>query len=166
VLGFQGLTVDDPDRHALEVIAQLLAGQGGRLFLELRDKRSLAYSVNAVNIEGVAPGFFSVYIATAPDKVDEARAGILEELERLLEGPPPADELERARRYLTGNFVIDQQRSASHAAHIALDALYGLGPDAEQHYVETVSAITAEDVQRVARQVLRLDAYTLSIVQP
>lgn len=166
VLGFRGLTVDDPDRHALEVIAQLLAGQGGRLFLELRDKRSLAYSVNAVNIEGLAPGFFSVYIATAPDKVDEARTGILDELSKLLDGPPPADELERARRYLTGNFVIDQQRCASHAAHIALDSLYGLGPDAEQRYVEAVSAVTAEDVQRVARQVLRLDAYTLSIVEP
>ncbi len=166
VLGFQGLSVSDPDRFALEVIAQLLAGQGGRLFLELRDKRSLAYSVNALNIEGLAPGFFSVYIATAPEKVEEARSGILEELGKLLEAPIPAPELDRAIRYLCGNFAIDQQRASTRAAHIALDALYGLGPDAEQHYVESISSVTAEDVRRVATQVLRLDAYTLSVVEP
>src|SRR5262249_52062630 len=56
VVGFRGLTVHDPDRFALEVIVQLLAGQGGRLFLELRDKKSLAYAVNAMNVEGLAPG--------------------------------------------------------------------------------------------------------------
>ena len=67
VIGFRGLRVSDPDRVALELVTQLLSGQGGRLFLELRDRRSLAYSVAATNIEGVAPGTFTVYIATAPE---------------------------------------------------------------------------------------------------
>jgi zinc protease len=166
VLGFRGLTVGDPDRHALEVIAQLLAGQGGRLFLELRDRRSLAYAVNAVNVEGVAPGFFSVYIATAPEKVDEARSGILEELERLVNDRVAEGDLDRARRYLAGSFVIDQQRNASRAAHIALDALYDLGPDASARYTAEIEAVTQQDVLRVAQRVIQLDAYTLALVRP
>src|SRR5678815_4271786 len=44
VLGFQGLTLVDPDRHALEVLSTVLSGMGGRLFTELRDKRSMAYT--------------------------------------------------------------------------------------------------------------------------
>jgi zinc protease len=128
VIGFRGLTVRDEDRYALEVISQVLAGQGGRLFLELRDRRSLAYTVNAVNVEGVAPGYFGVYIATAPEKFEAARQGLLEELTRLLESPPDEAELDRARRYLAGSFVIDDQRNAAHAAHLSLDVLYGLGP--------------------------------------
>ena len=164
VLGFYGLTVDDPDRYALDVLAQVLAGQGGRLFLELRDKRSLAYSVSSVNVEGLAPGFFSVYIATAPDKLDEARRGMLVELERLVEAAPPEQELARARRYLTGSFAIDAQRNGNHAAHIALDSLYGLGPEAHYDYADKVSAVTGEDVLRVAKRVLTLDAYALSLV--
>ncbi|MGE4651165.1 MAG: pitrilysin family protein, partial [Myxococcota bacterium] len=68
VIGFPGLRVDDEDRFALEVISQLLAGQGGRLFLELRDRRGLAYSVNASGMEGVAPGWFAAYIATSPER--------------------------------------------------------------------------------------------------
>jgi len=166
VLGFRGVTVRDPDRTALELLAQLLAGQSGRLFLELRDRRSLAYSLSALNMEGLAPGFFSVYIATAPEKVEEAQSGILEQLERLLEEPVSTDELAKAQRHLIGNFAIDQQRNASHAAHIALDALYGLGPDAHCRWTDHIAAVTPEDLLRVARRVLCLDAYTLAIVRP
>ena len=166
VIGFRGLTVADDDRFALEVISQLLGGQGGRLFLELRDRRSLAYSVSAVNVEGVAPGYFSAYIATAPEKLDAAREGLLEQLDSVVQSPPPDDELERARRHLIGSFVIDQQRSAALAAHIALNALYGLGADAESRYPEQVAAVTRDDVLRVARRVIELDAYTLAVVRP
>jgi len=166
LLGFQALRVDDPDRNSLEVIAQLLAGQGGRLFLELRDRRGLAYAVNALNVEGVAPGFFAVYIATAPEKLDEARKGMLTELERLVQEKVPQPELDRAKLYLTGNFAIDQQRASSRAAHVALDALYGLGPDAERRYAADIAAVSTDDVLRVARRILRLDAYTLSLVHP
>ncbi|MCH8891252.1 MAG: insulinase family protein, partial [Myxococcales bacterium] len=125
VIGFRGLTVADPDRFALEVIVQLLAGQGGRLFLELRDRRSLAYAVSAHNTEGLAPGHFTLYIATAPEKLDEARAGMLEELEKLVQQPPSDEELERAKRYLIGNHAIGLQRDAAHAGLISLNALYG-----------------------------------------
>ncbi|MEE8581244.1 MAG: pitrilysin family protein [Myxococcota bacterium] len=166
VLGFRGLTVLDPHRHALEVIAQLLAGQGGRLFLELRDRRSLAYALNAMNVEGVAPGFFSVYIATAPEKIEAARSGILEQLERLVVETAADEELARAKRHLIGTFAIDRQRSTARAAHLALDALYGLGPDADRRYPEQIEAVSKQDVLDVAQQILRLDAYTLAIVHP
>jgi zinc protease len=166
VIGFRGLTVHDEDRFALEVISQLLAGQGGRLFLELRDRRSLAYTVNAVNVEGVAPGYFGVYIATAPEKLDEARHGLLEELKRVVDAEPGSDELERAKRYLIGNFAIDQQRNAVHAAHVALDSLYGLGPAAYHETPERIAAIDREAVLRVARRVIDLGTYTLAVVKP
>ena len=166
VVGFRGLTVHDPDRFALEVIVQLLAGQGGRLFLELRDKKSLAYAVNAMNVEGLAPGFFAVYIASAPEKLDEARRGIDTELRRLLDAPPPDDELERARRYLVGNFEIDRQRSAARAAHMAMDARYGLGPDAQHRYREAILSVGGDDLLRVARRVIRLEAPTEAVIRP
>jgi zinc protease len=166
VLGFRGVTVRDDDRFALEVISQLLAGQGGRLFLELRDRRGLAYAVNAMNVEGLAPGYFGVYIATAPEKFAAAKQGLLDELRGLLEAPPDDAELNRARRHLIGNFLIDQQRNAVHAAHVALDALYGLGPAASHAFPERIAAVSREEVLRVARRVLDLDAYTLASVRP
>jgi len=166
VIGFPGLTVRDEDRHALEIVSQLLAGQGGRLFLELRDRRSLAYSVTALNVEGVAPGFFAVYIGTAPEKLEAAKGGMLEELERIVSSPPAEEELRRAQHYLAGNFAIDLQRSASRAAHLAQDALYGLGADAHLRYAELIHAVTKEDVLRVAQRVIDLSGYTLAVVRP
>ncbi len=166
VIGFRGLTVDDEDREGLEVVAQLLSGQGGRLFLELRDRRSLAYSVAATNVEGVAPGFFAVYIATAPEKLETARRGLLEELEGVLSEPPGDAELDAVKRNLIGNFAIDQQRSAVRAAHVSLDARFGLGPDADRHYVERVEGVSRKDVLRVARRVINLEAYTLAVIRP
>jgi len=166
VIGFRGLTVQDEDREALELIAQLLGGQGGRLFLELRDRNGLAYSVSALNVEGVAAGFFATHIATAPEKFEEAKRGMLEELRRITESPPSDDELLRAQRFLVGNFAIEQQRSAVRALHVALDARYGLGPDADRDYPNRIQQVTKEDVLRVARRVIDLDGYTLAAVRP
>jgi len=166
VIGFRGLTLEDPDRHALELISQMLAGQGGRLFLELRDRQSLAYTVSASNVEGLAPGHFTLYIATAPEKLDRARAGILEEIERLTREAPDRESLERAIRYGAGSFAINSQRNHSRAAHIALDSIYGLGPDFTENYPNALHQVTPADVLRVARRVFRPDAYTMSAVHP
>ena len=166
VIGFRGLDVHDPERHVLEVLCQILSGQGGRLFLELRDRQSLAYSVGATNVEGLAPGFFAVTIATAPEKFDEAQAGILAELRRTLDAPPPSAELERARRFLLGSFAIDRQRSSTRALQLALDTRYGLAGDFDALYPQRIRAVSADDVLRVARRVIDLDAYTLAAIRP
>jgi len=166
VIGFRGLTVQDEDRETLEVIAQILGGHGGRLFCELRDRQGLAYSVSTLNVEGVAVGFFAAHVATAAEKLEEAKRGILEELERITESPPSDDELLRAQRYLVGNFAIGQQRSAARALQVALDARYGLGPDADRDYPDRIQRITRENVLRVARRIINLETYTLATVRP
>jgi zinc protease len=164
VLGFRGAAVDDPDREALDVLAQILAGQGGRLFVELRDRQGLAYSVSASNIVGYAPGAFCLYIATAPDKLETAQRGILEELERLRQHAPSEPEAERARRYLCGTHAIAQQRSGQRALAMALDARYGRGVDADRWFPERVRAVTAGDLLRVAQRFIDLRAYTVASV--
>ncbi len=166
VVGFRGLAFDDPDRITLELIAQLLAGQGGRLFLDLRDRQSLAYTVSASNVEGLLPGYFSIYIATAPEKLDRARAGIFAEVDRLVSQAPEADELARAIRFGTGSFAIESQRSHGRAAHLALDSIYGLGPDLVESYPERIAAVTPEDILRVAQRVFRQNACTIAAVHP
>jgi len=165
VIGFRGVSVADEDRFALEVIAQLLAGQSGRLFLELRDKQGLAYSVTATSVEGLAPGYFAVYIATAPEKLAAARAGLLDQLRRLLDEEPGERELEAARRHLVGNFAIDRQRNAVHAAQTSLHALYGLGADASRADPDRIRAVSAKDALRVAQRIIDLGAYTEAVVR-
>ena len=166
VMGFQGLTLFDPDRHALEVLSTVLSGMGGRLFTELRDKRSMAYSVTSMAVEGIDPGYFAVYIGTSPDKRDAAEAGMEAELQKVLDEPITPAELDRAKAHLVGTHEIGLQRNAARAALLALDGVYGLGLDNFEHYDETIQSVTAEDVLRVARRIIQLDRAVVAVVGP
>jgi zinc protease len=165
VVGFRGLSVDDPDRPALEVLTQVLSGQGGRLFMELRDRQSLAYSVSAFSIEGVDPGAFGVYIACAPEKVDDALAGIQSELKKIVEGPIAESELDRARRYLVGSQAVSLQRYQTQASLLSLDGLYGLGPAHHLDYASRIEAVTLDDVKRVAGRLVQIRTPVVAIVR-
>ena len=166
MIGFRGVSVDDEDRFALEVISQLLAGQSGRLFLELRDKQGLAYSVTATSVEGLAPGYFAVYIATAPEKLAAARAGLLDQLRRLLDAsrrPTPSSRPRAATWSATSRSTASATRCTP--PRPACNALYGLGAAASRAYPERIRAVSGKDVLRVAQRIVDLDAYTEAVVR-
>ncbi len=164
VLGFRGATIRDPWRHTLEIISTLLSGQSGRLFMELRDKRSMAYSVSSLAIEGVDPGYFAVYMATSPEKVPDAIAGVRAELSKLRETLVSDAELSRARENLIGTHEIGLQRNGARAAVIAIDSLYGLGAENWLRYADDISAVTAADVRDVAQKVIDFERSALVVV--
>ncbi len=166
VLGFPGAKVSDPWRRGLEVLQTILSGQSGRLFLELRDKRSMAYSVSAVMMEGVDPGYFGVYLATSPEKVDDALAAMRHELTRLTTELVGEDELGRAREHLIGTHDIGLQRNGARAGVMALDVCYGRGAEAYLDYGRQIAEVTREEVREVARRVIDFDRSALAIVGP
>jgi len=166
VLGFPGVTLDDPLRFQLEVLSAVLSGQGGRLFVELRDKRSLAYSVTSFSMEGVDPGFFAVYIGCGPDKTQEALSGIRAELEKCRQSAPDEAELQRARTHLIGAHAIGMQRNSSRAALYAFDECYGLGCDASSKYEEQIAAVSRESVLAAAQRILDPRAEVIALVAP
>jgi zinc protease len=166
VYGMLGTTLQDADRYPLEVLSSVLSGQGGRLFVELRDKKSLAYSVSSFTLEGVDPGYFAVYMGTSPEKVDEAFRGIREQLQRIRSERVEGAELERARSYLIGSHAIGLQKNASRAAVMALDEAYGLGADHHLSYEERILAVDAEALRRVAERFLQLDRAVLAVLGP
>jgi zinc protease len=166
ILGFQAPTIKDRDQYTFEVLNTILSGQGGRLFAELRDKRSLAYTVTSFFTPGLEPGFFGVYIGCAPEKQDEAIQGIKEQLTLLLEKGVTDEELKRAQNYLVGNFEIGLQQNSSQAARIAFDELYGIGWEEYKEYPERIYSVTREDVLKAARKYIDLNKYTLALVKP
>jgi len=166
LLGFLGARFQDPERYPLEVLASVLAGQGGRLFYELRDKRSMAYSVTAFSMEGVDNGYFGVYIGTSPEKLEAAEAGIREELAKVVATEITEEELQRARRYLIGSHAIGLQRNASRAASIALDEVYGLGAANFARYAANIEAVGRAQVLEAARRFIDLDRSVVAVVTP
>jgi zinc protease len=166
VVGYPGVSLSSKDRFPLEVLSQVLSGQGGRLFRELRDRQSLAYHLAAFSHEGLDPGYFGVYMATSPDRLEEALDGIEAELQKVRAREVPAAELERAKRYLVGSFEISLQRKSTVAAYLAFHERYGLGHQSYFDYPAQVLAVTAQDIRRVARTYLDPDKRVVAVVKP
>ncbi len=166
IYGFLGTTLRNPDRYPLEVLNSVLAGQGGRLFLELRDKQGLAYAVSSSTHEGVERGFFAVYMGTDPSKLPQAIEGIQKELFRVREEPVAAEEIERAKRFIVGNYELDLQKNNTVASLLAYDEIYGLGREELTRYPEEIEAVTQQDILRVAKKYIRPDASVLSVIKP
>ena len=126
IVGYKGITLDDPRRYTLQVMQSILAGQGGRLFLELRDKASLAYSVSPMRMEGIDSGYFGAYIGCSPEKGAKAIEMMDIEFRKLVERLVGSAELDRAKRYLIGRHDIDLQRNSSICSSILFNEIYGI----------------------------------------
>ncbi len=166
VIGFRGTTFMNPDRYVMAVLNNILAGQGGRLFLELRDRMSLAYAVSSMHVEGIEPGHFAVYIGTEPGKIQTAVNGIRTELRKILSEPVSADELSRAQQYIVGTYELESQRLMALASSYTLNDLYGLGAGEIERYPKKILAVTREDISKVAKKYFETEAYVLSIIRP
>ena len=165
IAGFHAPGFKSRDRYAFEVLNTVLSGQGGRLFIELRDKKSLAYAVTSFYVPGMEGGYFGVYIGTAPQKEKEALGAIKEQLQLVLNGVGE-QELERAKNYIVGSFEIGLQRNSAQASTVGFDELYGIGTYEYRKFPEKILAVTADDVARVARKYINPEAAAVSILKP
>lgn len=166
VIGFPGTTVAAPDRFAVEVLAAILGGQGGRLFVELRDRRALAYRVSAFAVDGVDPGYLAIHVSCSPDKVSEAASAIRTELDRLVADGVDDAEVARAVKHLTGAHAVALQRRSAIANALAYHEAYGLGWTEWDRYPDRLAAVTAEDVARAAATYLDWDVAVTATVRP
>jgi zinc protease len=149
-IGFPGPTRRDAHRYAVGTLTLIASGLGGRFFDELRDKRSLAYTVQAWGTERVKAGVFTAYIATAPAREDEARQALLVEFAKLRDYPVTPQELTRATRYALGSHAISQQSGAAVLAELVDAWLFGEGLEELDLYESRIKAVTARDIQEYA----------------
>nr|MBA3555258.1 insulinase family protein [Gemmatimonadales bacterium] len=151
-MAFPGPARRDPDRAAAEVWAAVASGLGGRLFEALRDRRSLAYTVVATAWQKARGGALLTYIATSPEREEEAREQMLAELERFTREPVSEAELAQAVNYLAGQAEVSRQSAGAVAGEI-LDAwIAGSGLHELEDPAAPFRAVTADDVLRVAAE--------------
>ncbi len=166
MIGYLGTDLKSPDNAAMTLIDTALSGQGGRLFLELRDRRSLAYSVSSFRRPGLETGLFGVYLACEPEKFQDAKDALFLELERLKKEGLSEQELEDAKKYLLGQMAIEYQTNGSQALRMALDELYGLGYDHHRRFMREIVEVTADDVRSAAERIILQNGYTMATVGP
>lgn len=161
--GFPALSLSDKDRFVLQIIESILSGQGGRLFMELRDKASLAYSVSPIKMEGLETGYFGAYIGCSPEKPDTALQMMQVEFNKLMSTLVPEDELKRSKNYLIGRHDIDLQKNSAMTASLTFSALYGLPLTEVFDYSSHINAVTAADIQRVAQKIFSQKSVAVAV---
>jgi predicted Zn-dependent peptidase len=166
-LGVRSYPLVHPDRYAVQILATVLGtGMSSRLFTEVRERRGLAYYVFAANHSYTDAG--SLYSQAGVDiaRVDEAVSTIVGELKRIADEAVPSDELEKARNVAKGRFVL--QLESPHAM-----IMFGLrrevleeGATEPEEVLSGLDAVTAEDVQRVAQDVIGSNGLNLALIGP
>jgi predicted Zn-dependent peptidase len=137
----------------------------GRLFAQLRGRESLAYTVFAGDVARPRVGYFYGYLAGEHRKEQRARQGMLAEFERLRREPVGEDEVERAKRYITGVTCIRLQTNGQRGEELARSYLSGMGTDFVRRYLEGIAAVTKEDVLRVSRSYFNLERYAIGVLR-
>jgi len=154
-MAFPGPARRDPERAAADVWAAVASGLGGRMFEALRDRRSLAYTVMASSWQKGRAGALLTYIATSPQREDEARTAMLEELDRFTREPVSPAELQQAVSYLAGQAEVGRQSAASLAGEILEAWLTGNGLADLNDPGAAFRVVSEEDIQRLAQRYLR-----------
>lgn len=155
-LGHLGITRSDPAYAALTVMDHVLGtgpGFTNRMARRLRDELGLAYTVHAsiASSAGVLPGTFTAYIGTSPRHLATSIDGFRREIHRIQQTLVPKDELELAKGYLTGSFVLGFERAGRRVQTMVAAERNGLPDDHLERLVHAFDAVTSEDVRRVAR---------------
>ncbi|HHW82692.1 MAG TPA: insulinase family protein [Actinomycetales bacterium] len=166
ILGWPGLANSDPRRFALSVANTILGGgMSSRLFQEIRERRGLAYATYSFSGMYAEGGVYGLYAASSPGAMSQVVELMRAEAERLVAEPVGADELARAIGQIRGNYVLALEDSSSRMTRLGLSEIVTGRLLSFEETLRNYASVTAEDVQAVARDVIRGEP-TLVVVGP
>lgn len=167
LLGYPGYSAFHPDRYILDVLNTILGeGMSCRLFLEIRENRSLAYDVHSSVAHYLDVGAFVVGAAVDPKKVKECIRAVRAELERIRSTPVPDAELTKAKEYIKGRILLRMEDSRAVASWLGGQELLRRDIRSVDDIVNAVEAVTTDDLLRVAGDVIRDERANLALVGP
>jgi predicted Zn-dependent peptidase len=166
-LGVHSQPMVHPDRWALQLLATVLGtGMSSRLFTEVRERRGLAYYVYAHNQSYTDTGTLYSQAGVDISRSEEAVETIVAEFRRIADEPVPAAELEKARALAKGRFVLRLENPQGMI-------VFGLGREVlddpviePEEVLAGLDAVTAEDIQRVAQDVIAANGLNLALIGP
>ena len=160
-------TYGEDDYPALILLNIILGacGLSSRLFLELRDKKGLAYVVRSSYETFKLAANFMIYIATEPKNIDISLKGFNEEIEKIKTIPVSESELNDAKNNLIGKCAFLDETNIQQACSYAKYGVLGLGFDYSEQMKEKVKSVTSEQLLKCAQKCFS-DKYVLSIIKP
>lgn len=162
-----GLAFDDPDFMAAAVADHILGGGvfSSRLFVEVREKRGLAYGVWTMLAPSQRSSYMLAGVATRADKAEQSIAIINEQRERMAKEGPTMEELDAAKAYLMGSWPLRFDTMTKIASELALLRQQNVGPDYLTERNARLAALSLDDVKRAARRLYTSPPLTVIVGQ-
>ncbi len=166
-LGTNSYPQSHDDRYVSYILNSLLGGSmSSRLFQNIREKRGLAYSVFSGLSAYRDAGNITIYAGCAADAVEEVVDLCVEELRGLKQAPVPDAELARAKDHLKGSLMLSLENTASRMSHLARQEIYFDRHFGLDETLAGVQRVTADDIQRVARDLFSNGSLAATVVGP
>jgi len=166
IWGHLGTTRDNPDWYAIQVMNYILGGGGfsSRMMNSIRIEAGLAYSVASYFVPGKLPGSFQVVLQTKTASTGEALKRLRAEIDHIAEEKVTDEEINSAKRYLTGSFPLRFDSDAEMVSFFSQVEFYGLGLDYPSRYDDLINSVTKDDILRVAKKYIHPDEALLVLV--
>ncbi|MEI6729722.1 MAG: pitrilysin family protein [Pseudomonadota bacterium] len=166
MLGFEAVSFSHPDYYIWQVLATLLGGgMSSRLFREVREKRGLAYTVQAFVSAYRDSGIFGIYTATGEEKAPEMLKVVCGELQKLLKGID-ASELLRAKNQIKASLLMSRESSSGVADWIGRHLICYDRYKPAREISSIIDAISEEDIIRISKQLLSDPKLTFTTLGP
>jgi predicted Zn-dependent peptidase len=166
-VGWRAVQTDHPDKYAIDMLNAVLGeGMSSRLFLELREKRGLAYDVHSYGANYVDAGHVVVYAGFAPQNAAEVLAAMMREIARMRDELVPDAELERVRDFAKGRLELRLEDTRGVSAWLAGQELFLGRVRSVDEVCAIIDGVSASDIQRVARQYLRPELAYVAAIGP
>jgi predicted Zn-dependent peptidase len=162
-----GVAHSSPDYYAFILINAILGdGMSSRLFQTIREEQGLAYDIGSYFNSYHETGDLVVSAGVDPTQIEPAMRAIIGELDELRETPVPADELSRIKAYVRGSMLLGLEGTHQVASWLGgQETLRGSITDVDE-MIERIDAVTAEDIQRVARACFVPEWRRLAVIGP
>jgi predicted Zn-dependent peptidase len=166
-LGVHSYPLEHPDRYALQVLATVLGGgMSSRLFTEVRERRGLAYYVYGLNHSYTDAGSLYAQAGVDINRIDDAVSTIGNELKKIASEAVPSDELDKAKSFAKGRFVLQLETSQGLVMFgLRREVLESKTPDPAE-IVAALDKVTVDDVSRVANDVIAKQGLNLAVIGP
>jgi predicted Zn-dependent peptidase len=166
-LGVRAYDIFSPKKYPLTVLANLLGGiMSSRLFLEIREKRGMAYYIRTIPENYTDTGYLVTHAGIDTKRIEGAIKIILKEYKNLREKKVPKEELQKAKDNIKGHIYLGLETSDAWASYLGIQEVLTKRILTPEEECAMIDKVTAEDILRISREIFRPEKLNLALIGP
>lgn len=167
ILGVEGFDRNDKRKYAAKVLSSILGeGMSSRLFMQVRERRGLAYHVSSDADNYIDTGMFINYAGLKLEKVYEGLKVIIDELNKIASTPVNPEELKKAKEMIRGRVALRSESTNFLAEHFGTQYILDKKLETFEEYLRQIDMVSEKDVLEIAKYLFDKNRFNLQVIAP